>query len=125
MPDLSKWLGEDFASVEETGENDNRDLVANNENQGLSAAEITKMKQRSLITMHIIEHGSKQFHIRIQDSIFQSKVLEKKVEKFLHRFRVERSRPENMLNNQYTKNKHKICSLRWDSMAKILSFSNL
>ena len=126
MPDLSKWLGEDFASVEETGENDNRDLVANNENQGLSAAEITKMKRNGATASDIIDALIKNSSTYASKTVFsKAKYLKRKLKKFLHRFRVERSRPENMLNNQYTKNKHKICSLRWDSMAKILSFSNL
>ena len=126
VPDLSKWLGDNYASIEDTGENDNRDLVGNAENQGLSHDEITKMKRNGATASEIIDALIKNSSTYASKTVFsKAKYLKRKLKKFLHRFRVERTRPENLLKNHYAKNKHKICSLRWDSMAKMLSFANL
>jgi len=125
VPDLSRWLGEDYEVATGT-DNDNRDLVDQHSNQGLSYEDIEKLKKNGATATDLIDALTKNSSTWNSKTVFsKTKYLKRKLKKFMHRFRVERTCPENIMQNEYSRDKRKICSLRWDSMAKILSYVNL
>eukprot|EP00939_MAST-03C_sp_MAST-3C-sp1_P000125 g125.t1 len=124
IPDLSKWIGED--DMDTSTDKDNRNLVDTNTSQLLTSDEITKMKSKGATGEDIISalvENSETFKGKTKFS--KAKYLKKKVSKFVTRMRIERVRPDTLWRCQFQKRSEKLCDLRYDSLAQILSYSDL
>ena len=127
VPSLTEWLGDEGADEKvQMPTEDNRNLVDNNSAQKLESDEITKMKREGLSGSQIITALVKHSASFADKTLFsKQKYLRKKIKKFVKRFRVERADTRTLAEGLFEKDQRKMCSLRWDSLAQILSVVNI
>ncbi|XP_059147966.1 tRNA (adenine(58)-N(1))-methyltransferase non-catalytic subunit TRM6-like isoform X2 [Physella acuta] len=104
---------------------DNRNLVDTEKNQKMSTEDIKKMKEDGVAGEKIITElieNSETFKSKTEYS--QAKYVKKKKQKHILSFTVSRPTPR-LIMEIYSKEPIKICNLRADTLAQILSYSNV
>eukprot|EP00742_Colponemidia_sp_Colp-10_P003211 GILJ01003420.1.p1 GENE.GILJ01003420.1~~GILJ01003420.1.p1 ORF type:complete len:430 (-),score=78.80 GILJ01003420.1:81-1370(-) len=104
---------------------DNRDLVDNNTAQSLTAAEITALKAQ-VSGEEVIEklvQNSATFATKTQFS--KEKYIKKKQKKYIHEVTAYRTTAWNICNTYFLNNPAKTSYVRADSLAQILTLSNV
>jgi tRNA (adenine58-N1)-methyltransferase non-catalytic subunit len=119
-------LGSGVTAVENSGttviKGDNSTYVDTNTAQKLTPADILKLKESGTSAQDIIKQlidNSDTFAAKTEYA--QMKWIKKKENKYRRRYKIIRSNPMNVCEASYDKNKEKICNLRFDSLAQILS----
>lgn len=126
--------------AEDTGENeivaalaepgrmrgDNSTFVDTNTAQKLSNEDIIKLKDSGMSADNIIKHliqNSDTFAVKTEYA--QAKWIKKKENKYRRRYKILRSTPMSICEASYDKNREKICSMRFESLAQIISQSGI
>lgn len=106
--------------------NDNRNLLDNNTSQSITQPELHEMQKKgthgSQIVAALISNSS-SFHTKTQFS--QDKYIRKKQQKYQLRCRMVRPTASNICQAYFLKDARRIMNLREDTLAQILSYSNV
>lgn len=105
---------------------DNSKFVDTNTAQKLSAEEIARLKESGTSAQEIIKtliQNSDTFAEKTDYA--QAKWIKKKENKYRRRYKVLRSTPMSICEASYDKNREKICSMRFESLAQVLSQSGV
>lgn len=129
--DFKELLDEDSPTdkdeeAEVTEARDNRSLVDTRENQRLSKEEIHTLRQQGVTGEGIIEHlveNSSTFQQKTEFS--QQKYIKKKKKKHIPVFSVLQPNTRTLIEMYYSHGPTKICNLRMDSLAQILTQANI
>lgn len=106
-------------------DNDNRHLVDDNTSQAITADELLKMKSEltgAEIVQTIIKNSTS---FRDKTSFSKAKYIKRKQMKYQPRCRVVRCTASSICQAMYIKDARRIMNLREDSLAQILSYSNV
>ena len=105
---------------------DNRNYHDTNTSQKMSSTDIEQMRQSGASGTEIIQQLVKNSDTwDIKNDFAQNKWLQKKKKKYLQRFRVIESTPLALCEVYNNKSRDKICVMRPDSLAHILSHSGV
>ena len=105
---------------------DNRGYVDTNTAQKLSNIDIKKLKESGASGKQIIASLIANSDTWSSKTEFaQEKWLKRKQKKYIRCMRIVKSCPATVCEVYHAKNKEKICGLRWDSLAQILSASGI
>lgn len=105
---------------------DNRGYVDTNTAQKLSNVDIKKLKESGASGKQIIASLIANSDTWSSKTEFaQEKWLKRKQKKYIRCMRIVKSCPATVCEVYHAKNKEKICGLRWDSLAQILSASGI
>jgi tRNA (adenine-N(1)-)-methyltransferase non-catalytic subunit len=122
-------LGTSHTTENNTNEfsNDNRHLVDDNTSQAITQGQVEQMRadpamHGSKIVAKIIQNSST---FKLKTSYSQAKYVRRKQIKYQPRCRLVRCTPSSMCQALYLKDSRKLMNLREDSLAQILSYSNL
>ena len=105
---------------------DNSKFVDTNTAQKLTNEDINKLKESGVSAQDIIKsliQNSDTFATKTDYA--QAKWIKKKENKYRRRYKILRSTPMSICEASYDKNREKICSLRFDSLAQVLSQSGV
>eukprot|EP00940_MAST-03C_sp_MAST-3C-sp2_P001224 g1224.t1 len=123
-PDMKDWIKE--GETDKVPTVDNRNIVDRNDSQNLDCDKIAEMKEKGASGRSIIDALVKNSATFQEKTAFsKAKYLKRKIQKFLRRFRVERCNPMTVAGSVCNKDSRKVCALRWDSIAQILSYANV
>ena len=101
-------------------------FIDDNTSQKLSGSDVEQMKKDGIKRVDIIKTLVANSQTWSSKTTFaQEKWLKRKAKKYLLRFRVERCTPETVCNVYRFKSSAKICSIRTDSLARLLSHANI
>jgi tRNA (adenine58-N1)-methyltransferase non-catalytic subunit len=105
---------------------DNRGYVDTNTAQKLSNFDIKKLKESGASGKQIIASLIANSDTWSSKTEFaQEKWLKRKQKKYIRCMRIVKSCPATVCEVYHAKNKEKICGLRWDSLAQVLSASGI
>lgn len=108
------------------GSGDNSNYEDSNTAQKLSQKEIEEMKVNGTSGVDILRSLVKNSETWGSKTEFaQEKWLSRKSKKYVSTFRVEKSTPASLCSVFFEKSPTKICHLRWDVLAQIISHSNV
>ena len=115
-----------FPSVDSEQKNDNRDLIDNNEAQGIQDHQIEQMRQvgthGSVIVDKLIENSS-TFGQKTEFS--KAKYIAKKQMKYQQRCRIVRCTPYSICEAVFSNRPRQLLNMREDTLGQILSHSNI
>lgn len=118
--------GNDFGGPDVLLPGDNRGYVDTNTAQKLSNVDIKKLKESGASGKQIIASLIANSDTWSSKTEFaQEKWLKRKQKKYIRCMRIVKSCPATVCEVYHAKNKEKICGLRWDSLAQILSASGI
>jgi tRNA (adenine-N(1)-)-methyltransferase non-catalytic subunit len=108
--------------IDEILKGDNRSYIDSNTAQKLTTADIQKLKDSGASGQQIIQSLIANSDTWASKTEFaQEKWLKRKAKKYVKVMRIVKSCPATICEVYHTKNKEKICGLRWDSLAQVLS----
>ena len=106
---------------------DNRSLVDTNTAQKLSAEQIHRMRDDKSVTgaeiIRALAGSSETFASKTEFS--KQKYLRRKAQKYMVRVRVTRCEASNIMQTYFDKSREKVCGLREDSLAQLLTAANV
>lgn len=105
---------------------DNSTYVDTNTAQKLTNEDISRLKESGMSGTEIIKNliqNSDTFDLKTDYA--QAKWIKKKENKYRRRYKILRSNPMSICEASFDKNREKICSLRVDSLAQIISQSGI
>ena len=101
-------------------------FIDDNTAQKLNMSDVDQMKKDGVDRVDIIKNLVANSQTWSSKTTFaQEKWLKRKAKKYLLRFRVERCTPETICNVYRFKSSAKICAMRTDSLARLLSHANI
>jgi tRNA (adenine-N(1)-)-methyltransferase non-catalytic subunit len=113
-------------AVDNDSRGDNRDYVDSNTAQKLSTSDIEKLKESGVSGEDIIKSLIANSNTwSCKTSFAQEKWLKKKKKKYMRMIRVIKSTPHTLCEVYHGKSKDKICNMRPDTLAQILSQSSI
>ena len=116
----------DDPSVTIGGSGDNSNYEDSNTAQKLTQGEIEEMKMNGTSGVDILRSLVKNSETwGSKTSFAQEKWLRRKSKKYVSTFRVEKSTPATLCSVFFDKSPAKICHLRWDVLAQMISHSNV
>ena len=105
---------------------DNRGYIDTNTAQKLSNIDIKRLRESGASGKQIIASLIANSDTWSSKTEFaQEKWLKRKQKKYIRCMRIVKSCPATVCEVYHTKNKEKICGLRWDSLAQVLSASGV
>lgn len=114
------------SNINTTIAGDNRNYNDTNNAQKYDNVAIEKLKEAGTSGKDIIKTLISNSDTWTSKTEFaQAKWLKRKAQKYIKRFRVVKASPTSICEVYYAKNKDKICGMRWDTMAQILSQSGI
>lgn len=105
---------------------DNSTYVDTNTAQKLTNEDISRLRESGMTGTDIIKNliqNSDTFDLKTDYA--QAKWIKKKENKYRRRYKILRSNPMSICEASFDKNREKICSLRFDSLAQIISQSGV
>lgn len=106
----------------EAGSGDNRSYIDNNTAQKMTDDDIHRMREAGVSGVNIIKSLIENSETWKNKTEFaQAKWLIRKQKKYVRRFRVLKCTPQLLCDAYHRKNNNKICNMRWDSLALLLS----
>jgi tRNA (adenine-N(1)-)-methyltransferase non-catalytic subunit len=105
---------------------DNSGYVDTNTAQKLTVEDITKLKKAGDSGTQIIQtlmDNSATFHLKT--SFAQEKWIKRKEERYAKKLIIQKSTPASLCEASLLKNKEKICGMRYDSLAQVISQSGI
>jgi tRNA (adenine-N(1)-)-methyltransferase non-catalytic subunit len=105
---------------------DNSTYVDTNTAQKLSNVDIAKLKESGMSAQNIIKNliqNSDTFAAKTDYA--QAKWIKKKENKYRRRYKILRSTPMSICEASFDKNREKVCGMRFDTLAQVLSQSGV
>ncbi len=126
--DIEMMLGDDKddEGKVKAGKGDNSNYNDTNTAQKLTVEEILKLKESGVSGSQIIQSliaNSDTWNAKTEFA--QEKWLKKKQQKYMKRMRIVETTPQALCEVYHTKSRDKICGLRYDSLAQIVSHSGV